>query len=189
MLPLVEWISQSAYISFFLSPFHPLTVCNSVTLVLQVGLPADADQYVHRLGRTARAGASGRGILILDPHEMYFLQRGILKTLPIVPHSDLPPLATAKQQIKKALADVPDEEKEKAYRAWLGYYNGAATKMGWTKERLIQEADAYVRLSLGWTDKLPPGIEARPVGMMGMRGMPGLNIVKVPRGPQQQRRA
>ncbi|KAF5374128.1 hypothetical protein D9615_008855 [Tricholomella constricta] len=44
-----------------------------VTLVLQLNLPASTEQYIHRLRRTARADAGGRGILVLDPTEQRFL--------------------------------------------------------------------------------------------------------------------
>ena len=36
-----------------------------VTLVAQVGQPSSKEQYIHRLGRTARAGKAGQGVLIL----------------------------------------------------------------------------------------------------------------------------
>ena len=41
-----------------------------VTLVIQIGLPSTREQYIHRLGRTARAGKSGEGLLLLAPHEV-----------------------------------------------------------------------------------------------------------------------
>lgn len=47
-----------------------------VTFVLQVGL-TDREQYTHRLGRTARAGKGGAGMLLL----MDFEERSMLKTL------------------------------------------------------------------------------------------------------------
>lgn len=36
-----------------------------VTHVIQIGVPNDRDTYIHRLGRTARAGAEGEGWMIL----------------------------------------------------------------------------------------------------------------------------
>ena len=44
-----------------------------VTFVLQVGL-TDREQYIHRLGRTARAGAGGLGLLLLADNEVVLLK-------------------------------------------------------------------------------------------------------------------
>ena len=43
------------------------------TRVIQVGIPGNKDQYIHRIGRTGRAGASGRGDIVLMPFEEPFL--------------------------------------------------------------------------------------------------------------------
>jgi ATP-dependent RNA helicase MSS116 len=43
-----------------------------VTLIVQVGL-TDREQYIHRLGRTARAGKEGSGVLLLADYEAYAL--------------------------------------------------------------------------------------------------------------------
>ncbi|KAG7361929.1 DEAD/DEAH box helicase domain protein [Nitzschia inconspicua] len=40
-----------------------------VTLVVQMGAPTKESQYIHRLGRSGRAGQSGKGILVLLPFE------------------------------------------------------------------------------------------------------------------------
>ncbi|KAG9100433.1 hypothetical protein FRC06_004142 [Ceratobasidium sp. 370] len=44
-----------------------------VTRVIQVGIPSTSDQYVHRVGRTGRAGTEGRGDLVLLPWEIGFV--------------------------------------------------------------------------------------------------------------------
>ncbi|KAL0958003.1 hypothetical protein HGRIS_000178 [Hohenbuehelia grisea] len=44
-----------------------------VTRVIQVGIPSGSDQYVHRVGRTGRAGTTGRGDLVLLPWEIGFV--------------------------------------------------------------------------------------------------------------------
>lgn len=44
-----------------------------VTRVIQVGIPSTTDQYVHRVGRTGRAGTQGRGDLVLLPWEIGFV--------------------------------------------------------------------------------------------------------------------
>ena len=40
-----------------------------VTRVIQIGVPVTPDVYVHRVGRTGRSGAAGRGDLVLLPWE------------------------------------------------------------------------------------------------------------------------
>jgi ATP-dependent RNA helicase MSS116 len=150
-----------------------------VTLVLQVGLPADGDQYIHRLGRTARAGAAGRGIIILSPAEQVFLSSKTIRDLPITAHQPAPSqvsLAPFVHEISAVLGKVSDETKESAYRAWLGYYNGSTKDMKWSKEQLVREGWDYAVQSLGWTGSVPPSIEPKTVGKMGLRGVPGLNI-------------
>jgi len=42
---------------------------------MQVGIPSSREQYIHRLGRTARAGRAGRGVLLLMPEEQHFLRQ------------------------------------------------------------------------------------------------------------------
>ncbi len=61
----------------------------------QVGTPAGREQYIHRLGRTGRAGKEGLGLLLLMPWEEVFLQS--LKDISITP---APPI-----DVPVALAD------------------------------------------------------------------------------------
>lgn len=49
----------------------------AVDWVVQYDCPEDADTYIHRVGRTARYGKTGRAILMLDPSE----ESGMLKCL------------------------------------------------------------------------------------------------------------
>ena len=41
----------------------------------QVGVPSDESQYVHRVGRTARAGKRGQALLMLCDFEAGFLNK------------------------------------------------------------------------------------------------------------------
>jgi ATP-dependent RNA helicase RhlB len=45
----------------------------NVTHVVNYDLPQDAEDYVHRIGRTARAGAGGKSISFADEDLAYFL--------------------------------------------------------------------------------------------------------------------
>ena len=46
---------------------------DNVTHVINYDLPQDAEDYVHRIGRTARAGAKGKSISFADEDLAYFL--------------------------------------------------------------------------------------------------------------------
>lgn len=176
-------------------------------MVLQLNLPADAEQYIHRLGRTARAGAAGRGVLVLDPAEEVFLRKKEVRGLGLVKDTEFhasttttptpaastaaaalastqASLAASTLEIQRTLSSgaVERETKAAAYRAWLGYYNGAAKELGWSKERVVREAGGYARASIGWSEGDVPDVEARAVGKMGLRGVPGLNIVSGKQG-------
>ena len=49
----------------------------AVDWVIQLDCPEDADTYIHRVGRTARAEKPGKAVLILDPSE----EEGMIKRL------------------------------------------------------------------------------------------------------------
>ena len=111
-----------------------------VTAVIQVGIPSARDQYIHRLGRTGRAGKSGRCILLLNDFEQFFLRQ--VKDLPI---KRLDP-ATAWEGTPVAPDSlwVPACPKSagQSYQAWLGYYN-SVKGLGWSKEQLVTEATRF----------------------------------------------
>ncbi|KNZ76792.1 DEAD-box ATP-dependent RNA helicase 25 [Termitomyces sp. J132] len=153
-----------------------------VTLVVQVGIPSSPEQYIHRLGRTARAGKSGRGIIVLDPCEKNFIsmtkEMRALAVQPTDPPFETVDLSSEKAEVARALPSVQSMTKEQAYRAWLGYYKTFLKVVKWDREELVRRANAYVREALGWEEEDVPGVEPMLVGRMQMRGVPGLNIVR-----------
>ena len=65
-----------------------------IELVVNFDLPMRAEDYVHRIGRTARAGQAGHAISFATPDqrkEVREIERFIRKPLPVSPLSDLPP--------------------------------------------------------------------------------------------------
>ena len=48
---------------------------NNLTHVINYGLPRDTESYVHRIGRTGRAGMKGIAIALVDPRQMGLLRR------------------------------------------------------------------------------------------------------------------
>jgi len=64
-----------------------------IELVLNYDLPSTSDDYVHRIGRTARAGQAGHAITFALPNErrgIWAIERLIRKTLPISKLPELP---------------------------------------------------------------------------------------------------
>ncbi|KAJ3044620.1 hypothetical protein HDV00_001546 [Rhizophlyctis rosea] len=53
-----------------------------VSLVIQVGAAPNREQYIHRLGRTGRAGKEGEGVMLVTPYEKGFVEN-TLNDLPI----------------------------------------------------------------------------------------------------------
>jgi len=66
----------------------------NVDLVINYDVPQDVEYYVHRIGRTARAGRSGRAITFAGPEEIYRL-RAIQKFAPVVSVSAPSPAASS----------------------------------------------------------------------------------------------
>lgn len=61
-----------------------------------MGLPAEKAQYIHRVGRTARAGKRGRGVLLLSDFEAPFFLNQLrdvkISSAPPLPSSAIPAL-------------------------------------------------------------------------------------------------
>ncbi len=170
-----------------------------ITHVVQVGL-TDRESYIHRVGRTARAGKSGSGLLLLADYEAPALMRD-LRDIPIkiagptsaltggvangVPGPTTPGAAvtvTAPPELAALLASVPSDKELKkeslqCYSATLGFYNGHIRKLGWDKPRLVAEVNTLM-LGMGLTEV--PLMSRETLGKMGLRGTPGLR--EAPKG-------
>lgn len=65
-----------------------------IELVINYDLPEDAENYVHRIGRTARAGCHGHAISFATPEQsrdVRDIERLIRLTLPVSKHPEIPP--------------------------------------------------------------------------------------------------
>lgn len=143
----------------------------NVTLVIQLGMPSSKEQYVHRLGRTARAGKTGKGHLILSPFEEVFVRRH-LKDLPLE-RIDVPNLGQEDtQRAASSLSKIEPQLSSMAYQTWLGYYNSCKGVFR-TKEELVMQANLFAK-TMGCEE--PPALLKKTVGKMGLKGVSGLNI-------------
>lgn len=80
----------------------------NIELVINFDLPSSAEDYVHRIGRTGRAGERGHAISFARPNErrdVQAIERLIKKSLPVSKLPELPPAR-------------PTRTSERAYRAF-----------------------------------------------------------------------
>ena len=103
----------------------------AVDLVLNYELPANSKDYIHRVGRTARAGGSGRALLFLLPQELAFLKYLKQAKVPLNEY-EFPPskLANVQAQLEKLVAKnyYLHKSARDAYRSYLHSYNSHSLK-------------------------------------------------------------
>ncbi|KAL8673684.1 MAG: hypothetical protein Q9168_001899 [Polycauliona sp. 1 TL-2023] len=175
----------------------------NVSLVVQVGLPSDADSYVHRVGRTARAGKDGRAVILLTEVESFYLRTH--PQFPIKPHpASAKVLASlnSPSPITAAVRSADSVSKDKAYSAYLGFMKTSMNKMKLNPAGLVKMANQFALEGMLCYEV--PKLEKRTVGKMGLKGVPGLAFAEPglppgsrerpaygqqsnrPRGPMQQ---
>ena len=145
----------------------------NVTHVIQVGLPDSRETYIHRIGRTGRAGADGTAYMILAQQELAVLNR--LKGIQIQPMKlDLAPEATKIQQNGVQAYKKEVKSMSLVYQSWLGYYRTEYRTLNLDFEGLVHEANVFASLVLDCDD--PPALEQRVVNKMGLKGVKGILI-------------
>uniref|UniRef100_A0A7S2W602 ATP-dependent RNA helicase n=1 Tax=Eucampia antarctica TaxID=49252 RepID=A0A7S2W602_9STRA len=158
-----------------------------VTHVIQFGICDSRETYIHRLGRTGRAGKKGQGILVLSEEEEIFLK--ILKGLDIPQNEELqewvakdtPPSPRIMSKLEPVLQSIKTgqnhrlkESAEKAYRSLLGFYSNQFIQIGVKcKNTVVQKINAFASQSGLET---PPPIHQHLIKNMGLQGVPGLSI-------------
>ena len=157
----------------------------NVSHVIQFGMPESRDQYIHRLGRTGRAGSKGKGWLVLQEWESSFLKelKGVnipedenLRTRVVdeaMTHDSETMVVEVQRRVRGGDQTLSKSAKA-AYAAFLGYYKGQMKRMGMKRsENLVIIANEFA-LSTGLES--PPPLQKSTIGKMGLKGVPGLNI-------------
>ncbi|KAG9054606.1 hypothetical protein FS842_004674 [Serendipita sp. 407] len=125
-----------------------------VTQVIQVGMPANAEQYIHRLGRTARAGSDGSGLLILAPWEQRFLADRAMTDLPLQELAQgeemSKMLGEYRERVDHAMSSVDEKTRSGAYQAMLGYYASSMSRMGLSPSSLLLIINQHAKSTLRW---------------------------------------
>ena len=155
----------------------------NVTHVIQIGIPGSRDTYIHRIGRTARAGKEGEGWLFAMPLEEREV-RHRLNNLPLeidaslqtamvdmTKDAELPePVARALTQIVEASSKVGMGLKAAAFRATLGIFQWCNDK-----QSLINAMNQ--RAKFQWAMDDPPGLPHGIVQKLGFSRVDGVNIL------------
>ncbi|PYH84658.1 P-loop containing nucleoside triphosphate hydrolase protein [Aspergillus uvarum CBS 121591] len=157
----------------------------NVDLVVQVGLPANPDQYVHRVGRTARAGNDGRAVMLLTERESFFLKVNAGK-FPIQPHPDSAEILAAAADPNRSrdvvnqvmAADVDEVTKQRAYSSYLGWLAGGGRllkQMQLDKPGLVRLANELAIEAFQCPEQ--PQLQKSVARKMGLTGdIPGLRL-------------
>jgi ATP-dependent RNA helicase MSS116 len=154
----------------------------NVTHVIQIGLPPDRDQYIHRVGRTGRGDKSGQGWLFITDLEIRAARRR-LQGLPLKEDTSLEaakvdmtqdaqlPAALAEilTQITNATKMVDRETKVAAYMANIGVMASLDDK-----QRLIDVLNQWTRYGWGWDE--PPSVSRKLADMLGLSRVRGIVI-------------
>jgi len=168
-----------------------------VSHVIQFGIPDSKETYLHRLGRTGRAGKKGKGWLVLQSFEARFLnelKRGANIDLP-ENSSLLLPEPTENQVIQDSLnrlnshlTNMKDKTTNtenleitvsQAYQAFLGYYKGQMKRISLKEASELVVVANEISKQMGMNE--PPFLEKRTVGKMGLKGVEGIRIGNVTR--------
>jgi ATP-dependent RNA helicase MSS116 len=158
-----------------------------VTRVIQFGLPESREQYIHRLGRTGRAGKEGQGILVLAPFEEKFLHE--LRDIEITENEKVTKLisddstydAKLLESILKVLSRIRSGDArltlcaEQCYQSYIGYYNGHLKRTTLkSKQKLVETANAFAK-TMGLKEQ--PVLTKKAVSKMGLRDVKNIRII------------
>ena len=153
----------------------------NVSHVIQIGLPPNRDQYIHRIGRTGRADKSGEAWLFLQ-RDAIQIARHMLRGLPILPDKSLQtaevdmtrdaqlPISTAKilSEIAASTKLVDRMTKAQAYMAAVSQAGAGGAR------DIIGALNQWTRFGWGWEE--PPAISPQKAQRLGISRVAGINI-------------
>ncbi len=90
-----------------------------IELVINYDLPEDAENYVHRIGRTARAGCRGHAISFATPdqsRDVRDIERLIRLTLPVSKHPEIPPEEFVKLRDEAPRRNLKRHQSQRRYK-------------------------------------------------------------------------
>lgn len=154
----------------------------NVTHVIQIGLPPSQEQYVHRIGRTARGDKTGEGWIFVTNLE----SREIRHKLPEMPLKVDNTLETAKVDMRKdaqlpenaakTLTQVGDAAKMSPRGLKVGSYMAALGIYSWVSNKQALLDALNDRSKYGWGMEQPPMVGRGLASKLGFSRCAGINI-------------
>ena len=155
-----------------------------VTHVVQVGAADSRETYIHRLGRTGRAGKQGKGLLILPEIESYFLNE--LKGLDVAldPNIQAQLVSEPSKSVMDELGPIAAEARAgrdpkllraatDTYQAMVSYYFQRASQRRGSELDIVTTINRMVE-DIGMREL--PAISSSRAKRFGCDRVPGLNI-------------
>ncbi|KAF8974866.1 hypothetical protein BGZ46_009653 [Entomortierella lignicola] len=145
-----------------------------VSLVIQVGIPSSKEQYIHRVGRTGRAGKTGEGVLMITPMERSFLD--VMSDLPLTVNEtskDITEIMKDEKLMDKLTTAKQAQDPEMindAFTAYLGYYTGRTDVLSCPKRDILESAKQYI-VNLGADE--PPHLSESFLAKLGFNSRGG----------------
>ena len=158
-----------------------------VCVFYKFGVPDSRDTYIHRLGRTGRAGKDGRGWLVLSPFESKFVKelRGLHVPLNtelnmLLSNSDFP--MDTEKRMAEVVAAVSSGDKKfslgasLAYQSFLGYYHEQMKRLNIkSSKELVMLANTFAK-QVGLSEKNMPEIDSRLAARLSLCQTDGVRI-------------
>lgn len=139
----------------------------NVTHVIQVRIPRDRESYIHRLGRTGRAGKEGEGWLIIPAIEEALARRA-LSGMPlqnttelVSAHVDMSQASSIPESAAKVMADLSEAVKMMDEDDLTSAYQVMMSSLGQNLRNKQAVVDAVNRMArFGWGMEQPPALGA-----------------------------
>jgi ATP-dependent RNA helicase MSS116 len=158
----------------------------NVTHVVQVGMATDRETYIHRLGRTGRAGKKGRGLLVLAETEKPFLKMDLndldiprddflqgLMDEPLPKHVE-DELGPVLHQTRTGSQPELAKAAESVYRSLFGFYTSKLPAIGIrSKDPLVDMVNQFAGLA---GLKALPSLSSKLVQQFGLTRHPGITV-------------
>ena len=154
----------------------------NVTHVIQVGLPPSEEQYVHRIGRTARGDKTGEGWILLTNLEAKEIRRK-LPNMPLQPNKtletatvDMKKNAQLPEHTAKTLTQIGDAMKMVPRGLKVGSYMAALGLFQWYGNKQVLLDALNDRVKYGWGMETPPLVSRVLASKLKLSGLEGINI-------------